>query len=56
MFGSLLHHCMCTKWQDVGMLKELVHLYLMHGLLAIILVMAHDAFQGIEAPIMKPLY
>lgn len=54
MLGSFLYHGMCTEGQDVGVLKKQVHLYLVQSFLTIILVMAYDAFQGIEAPILQP--
>lgn len=54
VFGSFLYHGMCTEGQNVGVLKKQVHLYLVQSFLTIILVMAYDAFQGIEAPILQP--
>lgn len=56
MLGTLLHHAVGHQAQDVGVVKEAVHLHLMHGSLAVLLVMAQDALQGVEAPVPQPLH
>lgn len=38
------------------MVKEAMHLHLVQGSLAVLLVMAQDALQGVEAPISQPLH
>lgn len=56
MLGTLLHHAMGHQAQDVGVVEEAVHLHLVQGSLAVLLVMAQDALQGVEAPVPQPLY
>lgn len=56
MLGALLHHAVGHQTEDVGVVKEAMHLHLVQGSLAVLLVMAQDALQGIEAPIPQPLH
>lgn len=56
MLGTLLHHAVGHQVQDVGVVKEAVHLHLVQGSLAVLLVMAQDALQGIEATVPQPLH
>lgn len=56
MLGTLLHHAVGFQTQDVGVVKEAMHLHLVQGSLAVLLVVAQDAFQGVEAPVPQPLH
>lgn len=56
MLGALLHHAVGLQMQDVGVVEEAVHLYLMQGSLAVLLVVAQDALQGIEASVPQTLH
>lgn len=56
MLGALLHHAVGHQAQDVGVVEEAMHLHLVQGGLAVFLIVAQDALQGIEAPIPQPLH
>lgn len=42
--------------QDVGVIKHLMHFHLCLSLLSAFAVMAQDPLQGVEAPVLCPLY
>lgn len=47
---------MCNQAQDVGVIKQLMHLHLRLSLLTAFTVMAQDPLQGVEVPILYALY
>ena len=47
---------MSNQAQDIGVIKNLMHLHLCLSLLTAFTVMAQDPLQGVEAAILRPLY